>query len=309
MIGKGYKANNKYGVALLFTGLALLSFFYISFLGLGYLLEGFFDSEDLSSLMPSFMSEADPLLVLYATISLVYLILVCVMLYVMCSSKSKRNKRKGRPVEIVSGLITFILLVIGCVPFMKFLSIIENKSSLLDDVANMRKSALDVDADYLNYVKKRVDCFIKNGNKYYGSNTKATAKSLKRRLIPLNNKKIRKEREIWLEEMADVSIWNPCTAHNVKAIMKASETWTKEYSELSSLRYKHERSTSGEPYPSFEHKSSASNRDKWIEEFKKIEIPDRRAWAALGIVVIMIFSLYRSIERPHNIISGTHQES
>ncbi len=309
MIGRDYKVNNKQGVSLFLTGIAVLCFFYISFLGFGYFLEGLLDSEDVAYLLPSFLSSLDPLLVFYISISLFYILLLSFLLYLMCNSKSKRNKRIGLPIEITSGVVILALLLIGCIPFMKFLYIVEEEDSLLDDVALMRKSALDIDADYLGYVEKRVDNFLKNGTTYYGIFSKSTASSLKRRLIPLNYKELKEKRALWLEEMSTVSIWNPCTAHNVKAIMKASETWVKEYSLLSSLSYQHEITDTGSPITHFEHKVSQSNCNKWMLQFKQIDIPDWRALSALVIVVILFFSLYMSIDRPRNIITGTHENS
>ena len=101
MIGNDYKVNNKQGISLILYGIAMLSFIYISFLGLGYFLEGYFDSLDFTQILPTFMAEVDSLLLLYVLITVVYVILLGAFMYLMCSSKSKRNKNVGVPIEII----------------------------------------------------------------------------------------------------------------------------------------------------------------------------------------------------------------
>ena len=91
--------------------------------------------------------------------------------------------------------------------------------------------------------------------------------------------------------------------------MRATEDWTKEYKKLSSLSYQYEIDYLGTKVSPFEHKNSKSNRNKWIEKFKEIEIPDLRALGAMAIVLVLFFSLYISIDRPRNIITGTHRNS
>ena len=256
----------------------MLSFIYISFLGLGYFLEGYFDSLDFTQILPPFMAEVDSLLLLYVLITVVYVILLVVFMYFMCSSKSKRNKNVGLPIEIISGFIIVIMLLAGSVPFMKFLYIFEQEDTLLEEVEQMRKSAFDVDEDYVEYVNNRISNFHNRCVDYHGEDSEQVEISLYRRLIPLNYDKIKEARESWLEQMASVSIWNPCTAHNVKAVMRASQDWTKEYNKLSSWSYQY-------------------------------EIPDLRALGAMAIVLVLFFSLYISIDRPRNIITGTHRNS
>ena len=309
MIGNDYKVNNKQGISLILCGIAMLSFIYISFLGLGYFLEGYFDSLDFTQILPTFMAEVDSLLLLYVLITVVYVILLVVFMYFICSSKSKRNKNVGLPIEIISGFIIVIMLLAGSVPFMKFLYIFEQEKTLLEEVEQMRKSALDVDDDYVEYVNSRINNYHDRCVYYHGEDSKQVEMSLYRRLIPLNYDKIKEAREAWLEQMASVSIWNPCTAHNVKAVLRASEDWTKEYKKLSSLSYQYEIDYLGTKVSPFEHINSKSNRDKWIEKFKEIEIPDLRALGAMAIVLVLFFSLYISIDRPRNIITGTHRNS
>lgn len=309
MIGNDYKVNNKQGLSLILCGIAMLLFIYISFLGLGYFLEGYFDSLDFTQILPTFMAEVDSLLLLYALITVVYVILLGVFMYFMCSSKSKRNKNVGLPIEFISGFIIVIMLLTGCVPFMKFLYIFEQEDSLLEEVEQMRRSALDVDEDYVEYVNNRISNYHDRCVDSHGEDSEQVEISLYRRLIPLNYDKIKEAREAWLEQIASVSIWNPCTAHNVKAVMRASEDWTKEYKKMSSLSYQHEIDNHGTKVSPFEHKNSKSNRDKWIEIFKEIEIPDLRALGAMAIVLLLFFSLYMSIDRPRNIKTGTHRNS
>lgn len=309
MVGKDYKVNNKFGISLVLSGIAMLLFSYISFLGLGYFLEGYFESLDLPQALPTFISEVDSLLVLYLFIIISYNVLLVIMLCLMCASKSKRNKTIGLPLEIVSGIIIVAMLLVGSIPFMKFLYIFEQEDTLLEEVEQMRKSAFDVDEDYVEYVNNRISNYHNRCVDYHGEDSEQVEISLYRRLIPLNYDKIKEARESWLEQMASVSIWNPCTAHNVKAVMRASEDWTKEYNKLSSLSYQYEIDYLGAKVSPFEHKNSKSNRDKWIEKFKEIEIPDLRALGAMAIVLVLFFSLYISIDRPRNIITGTHRNS
>lgn len=309
MIGKNYKVNNKSGISLILSGIALLLFFYISFLGLGYFLEGLFDSSDYSDILPAFLSEIDSMLLFYGIISISYMIILCIMLFLMCSSKSKRNKKVGLPIEITSGIIIVAMLFVGCIPFMKFLYIFEQEDILLQEVEQMRRSAIDVDNDYIKYVENRIENHHYACVRYYDEDYEQVESSLKRRLIPSNFEKLKNTRESWLEQMSVVSIWNPCTAHNIKAVMKASEDWTREYNKLSSLSYQYEIDDFANDAFSFEHTVSKSNRDKWFENFKNIEIPDMRALGAMAIVLILLFSLYMSIDRPRNIITGTHHNS
>lgn len=309
MVGKDYKANNKFGISLVLSGIAMLLFSYISFLGLGYFIEGYFESLDLTLVLPNFISEVDSLLVLYLFITISYIVLLVIMLYLMCTSKSKRNKTIGLPIEIVSGIIIVAMLLVGSIPFMKFLYIFEQKDTLLEEVEQMRKSVLDVDDDYVEYVNNRIAKSHNSCIECYRKDSKQVEISLYRRLIPLNYDKIKEARKAWLEQISTISIWNPCTAHNIKAVMRASEDWTKEYKELSSLSYHYEIDSFGKKNPLFEHKKSKSNRDKWIENFKEIEIPDMRALGAMAIVLFLFFSIYISIDRPRNIITGTHRNS
>ena len=255
------------------------------------------------------MDEVDSLLFLYVLITVVYIILLVVFMYFMCSSKLKRNKNIGLPIEIISGFFIIVMLLAGCVPFMKFLYIFEQEDSLLEEVEQMRRSALDVDEDYVEYINNRISIYHDRCVDYFGEDSEQVEISLYRRLRPLNYDKIKETREAWLKQIESVSIWNPCTAHNVKAVIRASEDWTKEYKKMSSLAYQYEIDNLGTKVPPFEHKHSKSNRNNWIEKFNKIEIPDLRALGAMAIVLFLFFSLYISIDRPRNIITGTHRNS
>lgn len=305
MIGRDYKVNNKVGISLALSGVAMLLFFYISFLGLGYFLEGYFEQDAFSAFFPMNM-KADSLLVVYFIITFLYILLFCWLIYLMCSSKSRRNKRVGLPIEVFSGTVIFVMLLGGCVPFMKFLYVWEQEDALLEDVEEMRQSVFHVDDDYLAYVENRIDDFHKYGGLHYDKFSKSAAKSLRRRLVPLNFDQLRGKRADWLREMTDVSIWNPCTAHNVKAVMRASEVWTLEYSGLSSLTYQYEVDGDAVPVSSFKHFSSESCRNKWVGKFKEVEFPDWRALGATALLLLAVFSLYMSIDRPRSTRTGTH---
>lgn len=257
------KSYLNFGLALLFTIVALIIFGYCSFIGLNFRLRGN--------------------LILTTVIFLPILLLLGYSLVTMIKSKANRNARKGRPRELASMIVTFIILIFGAVPCSKFFEIYRHQEQLTASVKEAVVAVSELDSAYLQYANDRIKAV-----------NRSVRKSLKRRLIPASFEEVDSMRREWLASLGEANIRNIYTATNVNTLQEAAETWNKEDSVISSVIYVCE----GTEVKPFSHTASAEKLKAFNSTYSEFHAPE--APGILGTIICIFFVLmcYIFTERP-----------
>jgi uncharacterized membrane protein YidH (DUF202 family) len=271
------------GFALLLTIAALLVFVYISFMGTEYLMEG----NHLVAI----------LLVLMGAAFLSYSI------WVMCTSKASRDKRKGLPKEVASFAVAIIVLLVGSVAFTQFLYVHDHQQQLRETLFSTADEVSRIDSVYKDYAQHRVRAYNKllKNEKYPSAKQSWLTKSLRRRLMPEEYDTICAERQRWLMALHDASVWNISTPRNLHYIVTAGQDWTEQYRQVSSIIYKGEKA---EPFGSGETLFIPGEEYK---QFSQPHRPDLRSLAATIVCCLLILTTYLHVRRPRSRYAGSHR--
>ena len=271
------------GFALLVTIAALLVFVYISFLGTEYLLEG-------NHLL------AIPLVLVGAA-------LLSYSIYVMCSSKASRDKRKGLPKEIAAFIVAILILLAGSVAFTQFLYVHDHRQELRECLFSTAEEVSKIDSVYKDYALARVNTYRKLLKKEHYSSSKQASmtKSLSRRLMPAEYDTICADRKRWLASVHDAGVWNISTPRNLHYIVTAGYDWTEQYREVSSVIYK------GEETESFGTGETVFAKSEESRQFSKPHRPDSRSLAATIVCCLLILTTYWHVRRPRSRYVGSHR--
>lgn len=292
----GNKIHNYTGISLTITIIAVLAYEYAAFMGLNYMLEGY-DFEEYWNA---------PKYILSSLITICLTIVLLISIREVCKSKMLRDKRHGLPKEIFSAVIITAVLLLGSLPFVKFLNIYDSRDELTNSIYEMRKSVSHLNEEYNEYVELRLADFDRYAKKSYKASGKMVKKSLERRLKPENLDSLAQARSQWLSSLNDVSIWNIMTARNVRAIIEASRNWDDQYANVSKIIYQHEVTADAEPYQAFSSATTKSTYNEWKQRFASIDTPDIRTTAAFVAIILLILTVYLTIKRPKNVVGGSH---
>lgn len=258
------KSYLNFGLALLFTIIALVVFAYCSFIGLDFRLHGN--------------------LVLAAIVYVPVLILLAYSLKTMIVSKAKRNAREGRPRELRSLFVAFAILAIGAVPCSKFLEIYRQQDQLTESVKEAVIAVSELDSAYLEYAHERI----------MGVKDRRVRSSLQRRLIPESYDQVAAQRRQWLASLGEANIWNLYTATNVNKLQEAAETWNTEDSLMSSVIYVCE----GQEVRPFSHTASAEKLAAFNSSFTEFHAPESKAVMGTLMCILFVLMCYIFTERP-----------
>jgi len=224
-------------------------------------------------------------------------------IYCMCKSKANRSKRKGLLMEIPSIVAAITILLMGCLPFTMFQSVINHKTEFVQSIAETAKNVEAIDSSYLAYVNNRIAQYDKYlSSHHYQSNAKRMrTNSLRRRLLPVNMDSLRQERQEWLSSLDTVSIWNISTAKNFHHIKTAGDDWMNQYRQHASFFYVGEDSTL------FEVDESALASQVTYAQLRTPHYPDTVSLFSVALCITGILTTYFYIRRPRNRYSGHHR--
>lgn len=271
--------SKNFNFAFTFSVMVLLVFSYITFLGLVYWQGG---------------NLFTPVLL---TIGLMALVLLCV--FIMCKSKATRWKKIGTIGQVFFGLIVLCTLLCASLPFTNFLRVIQDSSSIYENVQSTCDAAINLDSAYSKYVDNRITKYKDNllvigqgkqmnPTKYQeclggaSGNTDVEkiaglAKSLKNKLLPETTASVVKERHDWLNSAKNASIWNPLTSKNISKVDEQVNGFLDNYLQLSSISYK------GEDNFPFVYTEFKSEINKLTASYKTFQKP-----TFLSIIVSLI---------------------
>lgn len=295
---------------MVLSGLALLCFVALVFLGLDYRFEG-------ELLVP-------------ITLTVVGCIAVVKCLVNMCKWKQTLTIRKGIGKEIGAAVLTLVLLVLGSVPFTNFLMVLDHEDEFRECVDSTIITIKNIAPAYKEYATERVDNYRRyltglssRSSAYYNDLANASGEtktqkvnalvgSLKRRLFPEEMTKIEEEREVWLEGLrvkgeetdsvggrVEMSVWNIFTPKNVALIGNAGNSWVEEYRAVSEKIY------SGETAVPFEMDELNNQLRVFEEKYTRFSKPDIRSLVAVLICYGLLLTPYILIRRSKKASRGT----
>lgn len=276
--------RSKFNFAAVFSLMVLLGFSYIAFMGLVYWKEG-------EIVMPAVFTGA-------------FIVVVIICLTIMCMSKATRWKRIGTIGQVIFGLIILAAFGLGSLPFTNFMDVVAKQDKFNSEINGMLDAAQSMDNDYDKYAKDRLDKYESdlrlvssgydsgnvNANTYnnkvgstQGSNDATKIKhlvnNLKRELYPKKIEKAKREREEWLEEAANMSVWNVMLPKNISDINENVTNWAEKYYETSNKKMDGE-DPSTKP---FEGEDFSSNMESLTRMYTKLDMP-----SPLAIVIALL---------------------
>lgn len=248
--------RSKFNFAWVFATLALLTYTYISFMGLIY--------SQICSLELSII------------IALAFIGIIVFLLNIMCKAKATRWLRLGIIGQISIGLFILIFLLVSSFFFTHFTRMIKERGTIISLYSETIEDARELDAKYREYVEKRCQKYkntiseLKVGTKGYTemiekprslglsqiSISEKYANRLKDFLLGENIDALSEKRTIWLSENT-TTIWNINLPKNIQDVTSSVNSWLNNYGELSQKQYSLENS-----YPKFEDDSFNNNANK-----------------------------------------------
>ena len=277
-------SRSKFNFAWVFATLALLTYTYISFMGLIY--------SQLCSLGLSIL------------IALAFIGIIVFLLNIMCKAKATRWRRLGIIGQISIGLIILVSLLASSVFFTHFTQMIKEKETVVSLYSETIDDARELDAKYREYVDQRCQKYkntisgLKVGTKGYAemiekphslglsqtSISEKYASRLKDFLLGENIDALSEKRTTWLSESA-TTIWNINLPKNIQDITSSVNSWLTNYGELSQKQYRQENN-----YPKFEDDSFNKNANK-LQQLCTTIIPPSFIAILLAIVCCAIILL------------------
>ena len=287
------KNNTITGIALLLTIVALTTFAFIALLGLEYLFRG-----------------------LHALVIPLLVAGVCALsycIYLMCVSKASRNKRSGRPREVLAIAGAAALLYAGSIPFTQFLYVHDHRQELISDLSTTVGYVESIDSAYLSYAQQRIKDYksLVKKEKFSKQKREALVASLTRRLLPANRDSVCAERQEWVSSIGVPSVWSLSTPRNLSRIVEAGEEWTKQYQQISAVIYKgekHEMFGDGDialPKEQVESNEKSTTEavlpyTQSLRRFFVRQKPDYRSLLIATVCCLLILTTYFHIRRPKN---------
>lgn len=220
-------------IALVF----LLAYCFFAFMGMLY----FFDGDVWRALL----------------LSLLAFVLIIGCVYWMTRFKMSKYKKMGRRGEIFFGTVMLALFLVAAVPFTSFITAWQHSTDIENSINETKKSAINMDMAYAQYVDKRVDTYLSNlrtsearhsmemweGHTISPPQNIETiaptekmmllSSSLRRQLMPPSIETVQKERRLWIDNLSGMSIWNIMLPANLHRMNACVDKWTKEYEDLS----------------------------------------------------------------------------
>lgn len=268
---------------MLITVVALLAYALIVFLGMEYLWEGIHE------------------IALPLTLAGVAVLACCV--YVMCKSKASRNKPQGLPREIIAIVIAVVILYLGRTPFSQFFYVYDHQEELRKGIQETVEDVAQIDSLYQNYAHQRLRNYRKELKRQRVARTKAKAleKSLRRRLLPTMLDTIQVQRQQWLSSLGKTQVWSLSTPRSIHYLLRASEEWTTQYQQVSSVIYR------GEKAEAFNSDGMIGVTADKLVPFLTPQQADSRSVVVMVLCCILILTTYFHIRRPKSRFDSGHR--
>lgn len=268
---------------MLITVVALLAYALIVFLGMEYLWEGIHE------------------IALPLTLAGVAVLACCV--YVMCKSKASRNKRQGLPREIIAIVMAVVILYLGRTPFSQFFYVYDHQEELQQGILETAESVAQIDSLYKHYAKQRLRDYRKELKRQRVGSTKAKAqeKSLRRRLLPTMLDTIQSQRQQWLSSLGETQVWSLSTPRSIHYLLSASEEWTEQYQQVSSVIYQ------GEKAKAFNNDGMIGVTAEKLVPFLSPQPTDPRSLLVMVVCCALILTTYFHIRRPKSRYESGHR--
>lgn len=286
-----------YGLSLTLCGLGVLLYAYFAFMGLDYHYEG-------NLLFPT-------LLTLVGVAVLVW------CLKQMCRLKRERQWRRGISKEIGFTVLALTVLALGSIPMSCFMHVYDQREEMQAAVSETVTAIREMDSSYRSYVDNRICRYdsvlqiqkfgTKEYNKVIGKerNKKERIRVLKEnllgRLMPEGFDSVMTNRNIWLTQLDDISIWNLYAPKNIKAIGETGQRWGNELAALSEVRFY------GEEVPTFTVSRLTNKMRRYEAEYTRYCWPDWRSYAVMLFCVLLISLPYLMARRSKTGSDGTHK--
>lgn len=290
--------DTPYGLSLALSGIALLGFAALTFLGLNYHFEG-----------NSVLSVA--------------IVLIGAAILVSCLVKICRTKRMiGSGTSVLKeGIYILAVMAIcfaGSMPLSSFMRVLDHKKEFQANVDSTVMVVKTIGPSYRDYANERVSNYRNHLQRLYegsadydrelsgaAGDTKrqkidAVTRSLQRRLLSDDMMTIEQHRAEWLEGLHDVDVWNVFTPRNIALVANASERWVGEYRRVSELMY------AGEECEPFSMPELQGRMSEFIKAYTALDIPDTRGMAISLTALALMMTPYFLIRRNTKGRTGTH---
>lgn len=287
--------DTPYGFALLLSGIVLMAFAAVVFIGLSGMCQG-------QLVIPAVIVIAGVLIVFYSLIRI-------------CKSKLGRSLKKGLMSEMLTAIVILVIMMCGASPVSNMISSFDGKKNLQADVDSIVEEVSNLPQAYRDYVDDRAQSYsshllsLQPGSEDYetqlaraaGDTRQEKARrivaSLKRRLLNDEMEKIETKRAEWLSSITDADALNRRTA---SAVAAAGLKWIDEYREISTIEYKGENADEFE-MPELEEKLS-------LYDIDHIDLlsPSSKGLLATLLCYLLVLVPYFLIRRSGKAKSGTH---
>lgn len=221
-----------YGFVMVLSGVALLAFAAIVFIGLTGMCQG-------------------QLIIPIASVAIgVIAIFYCLLL--ICKWKQVLSAKDGMIRELLITLLMLLIMLCGASPVSNVISALDDKEGLQENVDSIIENVSSIAPAYKEYVEERTEAYrdhlvhLHTGSDDYNiqlskaagdskkQKAKAVVNSLKRRLINPAMEDIEAKRAEWLNSLTDI---NAFTQRTASMVASSGVKWIEEYNRISSIKY------------------------------------------------------------------------
>lgn len=240
------------------ASVVLLAYTYISFLGMLYKVDGV---------------AWKAVLFAFAVIAIVS---ACV--YFMVNAKVTKSKDIGVIGQILLGLVILGAFLFSGAPFTSFLKVAGNRDKIEREIAIVKQLAAGIDSTYNVYAYDRVHQYKRS----LDSGDELRVKSLQRRLLPETLLPVQSQRQEWVSQIENMTIWNIMLPQNLKYMQQCVNDWSDNYNQLSSIAY------DGQQLNPFEYSEFQTKLDGLMNDFKNAGYS---FWAVLVAIIAALAML------------------
>lgn len=199
----------------------------------------------------------------------VALVFLCIVM--MCVAKATRWKNIGTPGQIGFGIVILVVLVLAGGPFSTFLKAAkeQKKESFTTLVTNIKEDAKGLDKAYNEHVDNRVKAYerqLKDDTTFTVTEVNNRINSLRNHLYPETTKDVQDKRQVWIEGIKEMSVWNILMRSNLDSLQYTVQNWMADYQRRDSIRF------AGEDYPYFTYERFENRVDEKGEELPSIAL-------------------------------------
>lgn len=204
--------------AVVIAFIVLLLYTYISFLGALYI----------------FQRTDEPLQ--YALLAaILQIIVVSSLVLILCRVKGTRWKYLSIVGRIFFGLVILGVFVISGTAFTRFLDASAKQKDITEEIKSIKESAKNMKVEYRQYVNQRVAEYQTQLPKNSISYLKV--QSLEHHLLPKSLEECETNRDNWLDDFGDMSVWNIRMPERLEMLSLTVDDWLDEYVKLSKFSY------------------------------------------------------------------------